>query len=250
MIDLGQAVIEHGAEFGIGMDGDGDRLAVVDEQGRFIHPDRLMGIFAKDVLSNLPQDASEEQRTIFYDVKCSMALEEAIEGLGGVPRMVRTGHTFMKLELRNHPTAPMAGEMSGHFFMNDDWHGFDDALYNSARLLEIVGRDQSPEQGGPKFSERFSFMPEYPTTNEGKVPLLGEREEVMAAVMEAFSDMECSTVDGIRVRYENGWYLCRPSNTEPILVMRAEGRSQEALESILGDVESRIGHLVELAELR
>ena len=250
MTDLAQAVIEHGAEFGIGMDGDGDRLGVVDEQGRFIHPDRLMGIFAKDVLSNLPQDASEEQRTIFYDVKCSMALEEAIEGLGGVPRMVRTGHTFMKLELRNHPTAPMAGEMSGHFFMNDGWHGFDDALYNSARLLEIVGRDQSPERGGPKFSERFAFMPEYPTTNEGKVPLLGEREEVMAAVREAFSDMEFSTVDGIRVRYENGWYLCRPSNTEPILVMRAEGRSQEALESILGDIESRIGHLVDLAELR
>ncbi len=250
MIDLAQAVIEHGAEFGIGMDGDGDRLGVVDEQGRFIHPDRLMGIFAKDVLSNLSQDASEEQRTIFYDVKCSMALEEAIEGLGGVPRMVRTGHTFMKLELRNHPTAPMAGEMSGHFFMNDGWDGFDDALYNSARLLEIVGRDQSPERGGPKFSERFSFMPEYPTTNEGKVPLLGEREEVMTAVREAFSDMECSTVDGIRVRYDNGWYLCRPSNTEPILVMRAEGRSQEALESILGDIESRIGHLVDLSELR
>ena len=92
-------------------------------------------------------------------------------------------------------------------------------------------------------------MPEYPTTNEGKVPLLGEREEVMAAVREAFSDMEFSTVDGIRVRYENGWYLCRPSNTEPILVMRAEGRNQETLESILSDIESRIGHLVDLAKL-
>ncbi len=250
MVDLAQAVIEHGAEFGIGMDGDGDRLGVVDEQGRFIHPDRLMGIFARDVLSDLSEDASEEQRIIFYDVKCSMALEEAIEELGGIPRMVRTGHTFMKLELRNHPTAPMAGEMSGHFFMNDHWHGFDDALYNSARLLEIVGRDPPPEQGGPKFSERFSFMPEYPTTDEGKVPLRGEREEVMDAVREAFSDKECSAVDGIRVRYDDGWYLCRPSNTEPILVMRAEGRSQDALEAILADVDGRIGHLVDLAELR
>jgi phosphomannomutase/phosphoglucomutase len=250
MVDLGQAVIDHGAEFGIGMDGDGDRLGVVDEQGRFIHPDRLMGIFARDVLSDLSEDASEEQRIIFYDVKCSMALEEAIEEMGGIPRMVRTGHTFMKLELRNHPTAPMAGEMSGHIFMNDHWHGFDDALYNSARLLEIVGRDPPPEQGGTKFSERFSFMPEYPTTDEGKIPLRGEREEVMAAVREAFSDIECSTIDGIRVRYDDGWYLCRPSNTEPILVMRAEGRNQGALEAILADVDGRIGHLVDLAELR
>ena len=164
--------------------------------------------------------------------------------------MVRTGHTFMKLELRNHPTAPMAGEMSGHFFMNDHWDGFDDAIYCAARLLGIIGRDPSPEQGGPLFSERFSFMPEYPTTDEGKVPLVGEREEVMSRVREAFSDMECSTVDGIRVRYDYGWYLCRPSNTEPILVMRAEGRNQDALESILSDVEARIGHLVNLEYLR
>ena len=250
MVDLAKAVVEHGAEFGIGMDGDGDRLGVVDEAGRFIHPDRLMGIFVQDVLSGLPEDATAEQRTIFYDVKCSMALEEAIQQEGGIPRMVRTGHTFMKLELRNHPTAPMAGEMSGHFFMNDHWDGFDDAIYCAARLLEIVGRDPSPEQGGPLFSERFSFMPEYPTTDEGKVPLVGEREEVMSRVKEAFSDMECSTVDGIRVRYDYGWYLCRPSNTEPILVMRAEGRNQDALESILSDVEARIGHLVNLEYLR
>jgi len=249
MIDLGNAVIEHGAEFGIGMDGDGDRLGVVDEEGNFIHPDRLMGVFVKDVLDGLQADASVEQRTIFYDVKCSMALEEAIKELGGVPRMVRTGHTFMKLELRNNPQSPMAGEMSGHFFMNDHWDGFDDSIYNAARLLEIIGRDPSPEQGGPKFSERFTFMPEYPTTEEGKVPLIGNREDVMSAVVEAFSDREFSTVDGIRVRYDDGWYLCRPSNTEPILVMRAEGRTDAALESILSDVSSRIGNIVDLSAL-
>ena len=250
MMDLGRTVLEQGAEFGIGMDGDGDRLGVVDENGTFIHPDRLMGIFVQDVLSGLPENPTEEQRTIFYDVKCSMALEEAIESLGGLPRMVRTGHTFMKMELRNHPTSPMAGEMSGHFFMNDNWDGFDDAIYCAARLMGIVGRDPAPEQGGPKFSERFAFMPEYPTTDEGKVPLVGDREEIMGRVATAFSDMSLSTVDGIRVKYVDGWYLCRPSNTEPILVMRAEGRDQEALDSILLDVESRIGQIVDLEKLK
>ena len=250
MKDLGRAVLEHGAEFGIGMDGDGDRLGVVDENGQFIHPDRLMGIFVQEVLSNLPDNATEEQRTIFFDVKCSMALEEAIEELGGVPKMVRTGHTFMKKELREFPGSPMAGEMSGHFFMNDHWDGFDDSIYCAARLLSIIGTDPSPELGGPRFSERFDFLPEYPTTDEGKVPLVGEREEVMEAVVSAFSDMSTSTVDGIRVRYDDGWYLCRPSNTEPILVMRAEGRNQAALDYILSDVGRRIGEIVDLEKLK
>ncbi len=250
MKDLGRAVLEHGAEFGIGMDGDGDRLGVVDENGQFIHPDRLMGIFVQEVLSKLPENSTEEQRTIFFDVKCSMALEEAIEELGGVPKMVRTGHTFMKKELREFPGSPMAGEMSGHFFMNDHWDGFDDSIYCAARLLSIIGMDPPPELGGPKFSERFDFLPEYPTTDEGKVPLVGEREEVMEAVVSAFSDMSTSTVDGIRVRYDDGWYLCRPSNTEPILVMRAEGRNQEALDHILSDVGRRIGDIVDLEKLK
>ena len=164
--------------------------------------------------------------------------------------MVRTGHTFMKKELREFPGSPMAGEMSGHFFMNDHWDGFDDSIYCAARLLSIIGMDPSPEQGGPKFSERFNFMPEYPTTDEGKVPLVGEREEVMEAVVSAFSDMPTSTVDGIRVRYDDGWYLCRPSNTEPILVMRAEGRNQAALDYILSDVGRRIGEIADLEKLK
>ena len=249
MIDLGKAVVENDAEFGIGMDGDGDRLGVVDENGSFIHPDRLMGIFVKDVLENIDEGASEEERTIFFDVKCSMALEEAILGLGGIPKMVRTGHTFMKLELRENPGSPMAGEMSGHFFMNDHWDGFDDSIYNAARLLDIVSRGPAPDQGGVNFSERFGFMPEYPSTDEGKVPLDGERDEVMAAVKQAFSDMEFSEVDGVRVRYERGWFLCRPSNTEPILVMRAEAKDQSSLEEILADIEDRIGHVADIGKL-
>ena len=145
--------------------------------------------------------------------------------------------------------SPMAGEMSGHFFLHDRWPGFDDSLYNSARLLEIVGRDPLPSDGGPTFSDWFSFLPDYPSTGEAKVPLPGEREEILEAVAEAFSDMEYSTVDGIRVRYEDGWCLCRASNTEAILVMRAEGRTEAALKTILADVNARLGQMLDLSAL-
>ena len=248
MTDLSVAVVENGCELGIGMDGDGDRIGVVDEQGRFIHPDRLMALIAADVLVDR-RDGTEAERTVFFDVKCSMALEEAILASGGIPRMVRTGHSFMKRELRNNPEAVMAGEMSGHFFLHDRWPGFDCSLYNAARLLEIVGRESAPNAGGISFSQRFSTLPDYPSTDETKIPLIDGREETMAAVEQAFADMEKSTEDGIRVRYSDGWYLCRPSNTEPILVMRAEARNQESLNSIIEDVNSRIGHILDLSEL-
>lgn len=249
MVDLSKAVVENNCEFGIGMDGDGDRIGVVDEKGRFIHPDRLMAIIAADVLVDR-RDGTEAERTVFFDVKCSMALEEAILASGGVPKMVRTGHSFMKRELRSNPEAVMAGEMSGHFFLHDRWPGFDCSLYNAARLLEIVGRDSSPKDGGMSFSQRFSKLPDYPSTDETKIPLLAGREETMAGVEHAFADMEKSTVDGIRVRYPDGWYLCRPSNTEPILVMRAEGRDNSALAAIIEDVNSRIGLMLDLTKLR
>ena len=249
MVDLSKAVVENNCELGIGMDGDGDRIGVVDEQGRFIHPDRLMAVIAADVLVDR-RDGTEAERTVFFDVKCSMALEEAILASGGVPKMVRTGHSFMKRELRSNPEAVMAGEMSGHFFLHDRWPGFDCSLYNAARLLEIVGRDSSHKDGGVSFSQRFANLPDYPSTDETKIPLVAGREETMAAVEGAFADMQKSTVDGIRVRYPDGWYLCRPSNTEPILVMRAEGRDDSALAAIIEDVNSRIGHMLDLSKLR
>ena len=249
MVDLSKAVVENNCEFGIGMDGDGDRIGVVDEKGRFIHPDRLMAVIAADVLVDR-RDGTEAERTVFFDVKCSMALEEAILASGGVPKMVRTGHSFMKRELRSNPEAVMAGEMSGHFFLHDRWPGFDCSLYNAARLLEIVGRDPSPKDGGMSFSERFANLPDYPSTDETKIPLVAGREETMEAVEGAFADMQKSTVDGIRVRYTDGWYLCRPSNTEPILVMRAEGRDDSALAAIIEDVNSRIGHMLDLTKLK
>ena len=247
---LGEVVRETGAEFGIGIDGDGDRIGMVDEQGRFVDPDRILALFADDVLSRVPDDASDEAHTIIYDVKCSLALEQVIENGGGIPHMMRTGHSFQKLALKNAPEVKLAGEMSGHFFFNDRWSGHDDSLYCVARMLELVGRDPAPNDGGPEFSERMAAFPTYPSTGEGKVPLTGEREETMSFVTDAFSDLPCVTVDGIRARFVGdeweGWFLCRPSNTEPILVMRAEATSEAGLQTIKDEVEHRLGERIDL----
>ena len=250
MVDLAKAVIESGAEFGIGVDGDGDRIGVVDEKGRFIHPDRLLAVFAADILSQIPNDVSEEARTVIHDVKCSMALEHTIRQNGGIPHMMRTGHSFLKQALREMPKCPLAGEMSGHFFFHDRWNGFDDSLYGFARLVELVSR-RLPD--GEPFSSLFTDIPDFPSTGEAKVPLNGERETIMGAVKDAFNDLEMNLADGVRVRYDShlgieaGWFLCRPSNTEPILVMRAEADSQDGLDAIRNDVENRIGKIIDLS---
>ena len=251
MRELSSTVVSSGAEFGIGVDGDGDRIGVVDENGRFIHPDRLIGLFAKDILLNedLGKD-SEESRTILYDVKCSMGVDEAIASSGGIGRMVRTGHSFMKRELASSPSIRFAGEMSGHLFFNDRWNGFDCSLYNSARLIELVARLSDPMDGSIGFSDLLSSVPEYPSTGESKINFEGGRDEIMKLVRSSFSDLQLSEVDGVRVTYPDGWFLCRPSNTEPILIMRAEGRTEAALESILSDVRARIGGAINLRELR
>jgi phosphomannomutase/phosphoglucomutase len=251
MVDLSNTVQTTKAEFGIGVDGDGDRIGVVDEQGRFIHPDRLLAVFAADVLSQVPADSSDEARTVIHDVKCSMALEHVIRQNGGIPHMMRTGHSFLKQALREMPECPLAGEMSGHFFFHDRWNGFDDSIYGFARLVELVAR-RLPN--GEPFSSLFTEIPDFPSTGEAKVPLKGERETIMSAVKDAFSDLEVNHADGVRVRYdgylgiEAGWFLCRPSNTEPILVMRAEADSQKGLDAIQNDVENRIGNIIELSK--
>ena len=244
MVELGAKVVETGAEFGIGIDGDGDRVGVVDENGNFIHPDRVLAVFARDILSRVSAEASDEARTVIHDVKCSMALEQTIEAAGGIAHMMRTGHSFLKQALRENPEVPMAGEMSGHFFFNDRWNGFDDSLYATARLIELVARDNKP------FSALFDGIPTYPSTGEAKVPLTAGRQETMDAVREAYSDMEYSAVDGVRVRYPDGWYLCRASNTEPILVMRAEAGTEENLAAIKADVETRIGSIINLEKFQ
>ena len=179
-----------------------------------------------------------------------MALEHTIRQNGGIPHMMRTGHSFLKQALREMPQCPLAGEMSGHFFFHDRWNGFDDSLYGFARLVELVARRLPTRE---PFSSLFDNIPDFPSTGEAKVPLTGERFATMNAVKEAFADLQSNQADGVRVRYdghlgvEAGWFLCRPSNTEPILVMRAEADSEVGLSSIREDVTRRIGHMIDLS---
>ncbi len=255
MVDLGKAVVEHGCEFGLGADGDGDRIGAVDEAGRFIYPDRLIALLADDLLKDedrLPEDASDDEHLrVIYDVKCSMNVEKAIVAAGGRPMMAKTGHSFMKRVLADYPDALMAAEMSGHIFMADrGWYGFDCSLYNAARILELWSRRDA------LFSEELNRLaPNLPTTGEVKVPCPEEKKlEIVAAITEAFNDHEASTIDGVRVRFtengeQQGWYLARKSNTEPILVMRVEAVNEEKLSQMLSLIDSRVSSIINIEKL-
>ncbi len=257
MVDLGEAVVEHGCEFGLGADGDGDRIGAVDEAGRFIYPDRLIALMGEDVLANVPEDASDEAKTIVYDVKCSLNVETAILNAGGVPHMARTGHSFMKRVLAEMPECLMAAEMSGHIFLADrGWYGFDCSLYNAARLIELWSRKAAPSENGPTFSNELDRLaPGLPTTGEVKVPCEeADKLPVVAAITEAFSDRESSTVDGVRVRFNYdgeycGWYLARKSNTESVLVMRAEARTDAYLALMMDEIKTKVEPLINIEKL-
>ena len=232
MTDLADLVTAHGCEFGLGSDGDGDRIGAVTETGAFVYPDRLVALLVGDVLADLGEDANANERTVIYDVKCSMNVESAILAAGGTPLMARTGHSFMKRALAERPGCRFAAEMSGHLFPADrGWYGFDCSLYNAARLVELWSR-QAPD--GPTFGDALDAVaPNLPTTGECKVPCAeAQKEEVVAGITAAFADLPHSTVDGVRVRFEDedgnlqGWYLARRSNTEAVLVMRAEARTE------------------------
>ena len=249
MVDLGAAVVENGCEFGLGADGDGDRIGAVDEAGRFIYPDRLIALLADDVVGT-----EEGKDLLIYDVKCSMNVEKAIVAAGGRPMMAKTGHSFMKRVLAEHSDALMAAEMSGHIFMADrGWYGFDCSLYNAARIIELWSRTN-----GLTFSEELTRLaPNLPTTGEVKVPCPEEKKlETVEAIRLAFEDYDCSTIDGVRVRFNNdstgeqiGWYLARKSNTEPILVMRVEAVDEMVLKALLMMIQERVSPIINIDTL-
>lgn len=246
MVDLAKAVVDNGYELGLGADGDGDRIGAVDEKGNFVYPDRLIALLADDVVGT-----EEGKDLLIYDVKCSMNVEKAIIEAGGRPMMAKTGHSFMKRVLAENEDALMAAEMSGHIFMADrGWYGFDCSLYNAARILELWSRKDA------SFSEELNRLaPNLPTTGEVKVPCPEEKKlEIVAAITEAFNDHESSTIDGVRVRFtedgeQQGWYLARKSNTEPILVMRVEAVNEEKLSQMLSLIDSRVSSIINIEKL-
>ena len=253
MVDLANIVVSEECEFGIGCDGDGDRIGAVDEHGEFVYPDRLVALMADDILRNHPLE-TEEEMTVIYDVKCSMNVERAILNAGGIPLMARTGHSFMKRALADRPTCRLAAEMSGHIFPADrGWYGFDCSLYNTARLIELWSRQ--PVQSS--FADTLeSLAPALPTTGEVKVSCAEEnKSRIVRQITEAFADFECVTVDGVRVRFTDeqgkqyGWYLARQSNTEPVLIMRMEAESQEQLEQMKAIAKERVSPLINIEKL-
>jgi len=252
MQSLATAVRENHCDIGIGIDGDGDRVGLVDEQGNFVHPDKMLALFAIDILKQR-NGMNDEERTIIFDVKCSMAVENVIVENGGIPLMLRTGHSFQKEALRERPQVPLAGEMSGHIFFNDNWPGFDDALYVSARLVELISRILEPNE---KFSDLINTLPVYSSTGEAKVHFKSnDKNALMQSIIESVKSegLDYSTIDGVRFNFEKegkvvGWCLCRLSNTEPIFVMRAEAIDDENLVWIKSEVNRIISPNLDINE--
>jgi phosphomannomutase/phosphoglucomutase len=227
LVDLQKAVLTHQADVGLAFDGDADRLGVVTNQGEIIWPDRQMMLYAKAVLATSPG------ATILFDVKCSKHLPVVIQRFKGVPFMWKTGHSFIKLKLKEM-NAALAGEMSGHIFFNDRWFGFDDGIYTGARLLEILSQCDETS------SALFAAFPQSVSTPEMNVTVKeSEKFALVAKIIEVGRTIAAEKIllDGLRLEFKNGWALMRASNTSPVLVLRFEADDEVALAYIQKQVK-------------
>lgn len=220
--DLIVAVKQMNADIGVAFDGDGDRLGIVTRSGKIIYPDRMLILFARDVLSRVPG------ASIIYDVKCTGALAPAIRSAGGVPVMYKTGHSLIKGKMKELDAA-LAGEMSGHFFFKERWFGFDDGMYAACRLLEILAAS------GLDADDLFDDIPDAVSTPELKIEMEeGAHYRFIERFIKSakFSGARITSIDGIRADFDDGWGLVRCSNTTPCLVLRFEGTDDLALKRI------------------
>ncbi|MBF0143993.1 MAG: phosphomannomutase/phosphoglucomutase [Magnetococcales bacterium] len=226
LVALRQRMVETGAELGIAFDGDGDRLGALDDRGRIVWGDRLMILFAREILKERPG------ATIIGDAKCSQLLFDAVAAAGGKPLMWKTGHSLIKSKMRE-TGAPLAGEMSGHLFFADRYLGYDDALYGAVRLMELVAGGTTP------LSARLQDLPEVHATPELRIDCPDHLKfQVMAQVKAILEKQQAdiSTVDGVRVKTATGWWLLRVSNTQPALVARVEANSRAGVEAMANEV--------------
>lgn len=226
--DCIEAVRATGSELGVAFDGDGDRIGMVNASGRIIWGDHLLILYARDVLARTGKGQS-----IIFDVKCSQALSDAVEAAGGVPVMWKTGHSLIKEKMKE-TKAPVAGEMSGHMFFEEGFYGHDDALYAAARLLRIL------DDSGQTVDELLSDVPEFVSTPEIRVDTEDniKFDIVHDAVAHFRARYNVNDVDGVRVLFGDGWGLIRASNTQPVLVMRFEARTEPRLAEIRSIFES------------
>jgi len=227
MQDLIAKVKETGADIGIGIDGDGDRLGVVDSKGNLIWGDLLMILFWRDILPRYPG------AKCIVEVKCSQSLIDEIKRLGGEPILYKTGHSLIKAKMKEIG-AIFTGEMSGHMFFADNYYGFDDALYAGARLVELLS------QSNKSLDEMLSDIPRYFSTPEIRLKSTDEEKfAVVAEVLKYFQNKyEVIDIDGARILFPNGWGLVRASNTGPEIIVRCEGNSPQALEEIKDELFS------------
>jgi len=229
MKDLISTVLSQGADFGVGYDGDGDRIGVVDDKGKIIWGDQLLILYASDLLPKNPGAA------IISEVKASKVLYSEIERLGGRPIMWKTGHSLIKKKLREEG-ALLAGEMSGHIFFADRYFGFDDAIYASCRLAEILSRSSE------KLSSLLAYLP--PTYYTPEIRIYASDEVKFKIVEELKKELQplypVIDIDGVRVIFPQGWALVRASNTQAVLVLRFEADSPEALEEIQKEIKTRL----------
>ena len=230
LADLVKEVRKQKADFGVGFDGDADRAGFVDDKGRIIRGDQALILFAREILKK------QKKAKIIYEVKCSLALKEEILKNGGIPIMYRTGHSFIKQKIKEE-NASLAGEMSGHFYFADNYFGYDDAIYATARMADLLSKTKE------KMSNLIDSMPKYHSTPEIRVNCDDDKkfqvvEEVTKNLQE--KGLKVITIDGARVQYPDGWGLIRASNTQPALILRFEAKTQKRLKEIRKIIEDEV----------
>lgn len=233
MVELQTKVREVGADIGIGYDGDGDRLGIIDERGNVVNIDTFMAIVWNDIMPHI------ENKNALFDAKCSKQLEDEIVRLGGNPIIYRTGNSYQKNKIKELGLA-FGGELSGHVFFRDRWDGFDDGIYASLRLLEIISRKGN-------LSELYADFPKYYSTPEIKVNTTEEAKFKIVDEVKKYCEnlgIDMITIDGVRAKYSDGWALVRASNTGPNLTMRFEASTKERLDEIKKEYTELIQKLI------
>ena len=228
LVDLIDLVKKGSYDIGLAFDGDADRVGVVDETGDIVWADQLMALFLPEVV--------EEGDEILYDVKCSQALEEMIVKYGGKPVMWKTGHSLIKQRM-SELNCKLGGEMSGHIFFADDYFGYDDAIYVAARIVQTLSRTDQ------KLSQLKAELPKYYSTPEMRLEAESDEEKfriAKEAVAYFTENYDCSTVDGVRIKFGDGWGLVRSSNTQPVIVCRFEANTAERMEEIQSIVMNKL----------
>ncbi len=236
VLDLISAVKKEKADLGISFDGDADRLGIVDDKGGIVRGDQSLILFSREILKEM------KGATVIFEVKCSQALVEDIKEHGGVPLMYRTGHSYIKKKMKE-TNAPLAGEMSGHFFFADRYYGYDDGIYSGLRMAQLLSEKDE------KLSDIMAKLPKYYSTPEIRIHAPEDKKFlIVKEVTEEFQKQKYDvvTVDGARVEFGDGWGLVRASNTEPALILRFEAKTPERLEAIENTVKEKLAKYPEL----